>query len=194
MDFQNGLYGFNCLFEHLKDYSQDAVLQNFVNALRLIDAGAEAVKAEGGTAILPQVEVILAAGIPFLGHIGMLPQNVKAEGGYKVKGKTEAEHEAILLDAEALAEAGAFAVVLELVAPAVAAEISKIISIPTIGIGAGSECDGQILVTTDLWATSPDYIPRHVQPNMQVPVEMRRTVSDWKNLIKTTEAQRTQRD
>ena len=98
-----------------------------------------------------------------------------------MKGKTEAEHEAILLDAEALAGAGAFAVVLELVAPAVAAEISKTISIPTIGIGAGSECDGQILVTTDLWAISPDYIPRHVQPNMQVPVEMRRAVSNWKN-------------
>ena len=151
------------------------------NARRLIDAGAEAVKAEGGTAILPQVEAVLAEGIPFLGHIGMLPQNIKAEGGYRVKGKTEAEHEAILLDAEALAGAGAFAVVLELVAPAVAAEISKTISIPTIGIGAGSECDGQILVTTDLWAISPDYIPRHVQPNMQVPVEMRRAVSDWKN-------------
>jgi len=110
-----------------------------------------------------------------------------------VKGKTESEHEAILRDAEALADAGAFAVVLELVAPAVAAEISKTISIPTIGIGSGSECDGQILVTTDLWATSPDYIPRHVQPNMQVPVEMRRAVSDWKILISTTEAQRTQR-
>jgi 3-methyl-2-oxobutanoate hydroxymethyltransferase len=91
-----------------------------------------------------------------------------------------------------LDNAGAFAVVLELVAPAVAAEISKTISIPTIGIGAGTECDGQILVTTDLWATSPDYIPRHVQPNMQVPVEMRRAITDWKNLINTTEAQRTQ--
>ena len=159
------------------DTEDDAV----ANARRLIDAGAEAVKAEGGTAILPQVEAVLAAGIPFLGHIGMLPQNVKAEGGYKVKGKTESEHEVILLDAEALAGAGAFAVVLELVAPAVAAEISQTISIPTIGIGSGSECDGQILVTTDLWATSPDYIPRHVQPNMQVPVEMRRAVSDWKN-------------
>jgi 3-methyl-2-oxobutanoate hydroxymethyltransferase len=173
--------------------SYDTVDDAVANARLLVEAGAEAVKAEGGTAIRPQVEAILAAGIPFLGHIGMLPQNVKAEGGYKVKGKTEAEHEAILRDAEALADAGAFAVVLELVTPAVAAEISKTISIPTIGIGSGSECDGQILVTTDLWATSPDYIPRHVQPNMQVPVEMRRAVSDWKILISTTEAQRTQR-
>jgi NADPH:quinone reductase-like Zn-dependent oxidoreductase len=95
-------------------------------------------------------------------------------------------------DAKALDTAGAFAVGLDLVAPAVAAEISKTISIATIGIGAGTECDGQILVTTDLWATSPDYIPRHVQPNMQVPIEMRRAITDWKNLINTTEAQRTQ--
>ncbi len=169
--------------------SYDTIDDAVANARRLIDAGAEAVKAEGGTAIRPQVEAILAAGIPFLGHIGMLPQNVKAEGGYKVKGKTESEHQAILRDAKALDEAGAFAVVLELVAPAVAAEISKTISIPTIGICAGIECDGQILVTTDLWATSPDYIPRHVQPNMQVPVEMRRAITDWKNKISTTEAQ-----
>ena len=174
--------------------SYDTVENAVSNARRLIDAGAEAVKAEGGTAIRPQVQAILAAGIPFLGHIGMLPQNGNAEGGYKVKGKTEAEHAAILRDANALADAGAFAVVLELVAPDLAAEISQTISIPTIGIGAGNECDGQILVTTDLWATSPDYIPRHVQPNMQVPVEMRRAVSDWKILMKTTEAQRTQSD
>jgi 3-methyl-2-oxobutanoate hydroxymethyltransferase len=172
--------------------SYETIDDAVANSRRLIDAGAEAVKAEGGSVIQPQVEAILAAGIPFLGHIGMLPQNVKAEGGYKVKGKTEAEQEAILCDAKALDNAGAFAVVLELVAPAVAAEISKTISIATIGIGAGTECDGQILVTTDLWATSPDYIPRHVQPNMQVPIEMRRAITDWKNLINTTEAQRTQ--
>jgi 3-methyl-2-oxobutanoate hydroxymethyltransferase len=169
--------------------SYETIDDAVANSRRLIDAGAEAVKAEGGSVIQPQVEAILAAGIPFLGHIGMLPQNVKAEGGYKVKGKTEAEQEAILCDAKALDNAGAFAVVLELVAPAVAAEISKTISIATIGIGAGTECDGQILVTTDLWATSPDYIPRHVQPNMQVPIEMRRAITDWKNLINTTEAQ-----
>ena len=174
--------------------SYDKIGDAVANARRLINAGAEAVKAEGGTSIRLQVEAIIAAGIPFLGHIGMLPQNVKAEGGYKVKGKTEVEHEAILSDAEALADAGAFAVVLELVAPALAAEISNTISIPTIGIGSGTECDGQILVTTDLWATSPDYIPRHVQPNMKVPVEMRRAVSDWEKIIKITEAQRTRSD
>ena len=162
------------------------------NARRLINAGAEAVKAEGGTTIRPQVEAIVADGIPFLGHIGMLPQNVHSEGGYKVKGKTDDERESIIRDAEVLVEAGAFAVVLELVAPAVTAEITRTIPIPTIGIGSGVDCDGQILVTTDLWATSPDYIPRHVQPNMQVPVEMRRTVGDWMNSFKTAPANRKQ--
>ena len=168
--------------------AEDAV----ANARCLINAGAEAVKAEGGATIRPQVEAIVAAGIPFLGHIGMLPQNVHAEGGYKVKGKTDIERGMLIRDAEVLVEAGAFAVVLELVAPAVAAEITRTIPIPTIGIGSGMDCDGQILVTTDLWATSPDYIPRHVQPNMQVPVEMRRTVGDWMDSFKTVPANRNQ--
>ena len=159
------------------------------NARRLVDAGAEAVKAEGGTSIRSQVEAIVADGIPFFGHIGMLPQNVHAEGGYRVKGKTDDEREAIIRDAEALVEVGAFAVVLELVAPVVAAQITREIPIPTIGIGSGADCDGQILVTTDLWATSPDYIPRHVQPNIHVPLEMRQAVGDWMKSFKTEEAQ-----
>ena len=103
------------------------------------------------------------------------------------RGKTNEECEAILCDADALAEAGAFGVVLELVASAVAAEITRAIPIPTIGIGSGEHCDGQILVTTDLWATSPDYIPRHVQPNMQVPLEMRRVIGEWISSFKTTQ-------
>lgn len=160
-----------------------------LNARRLVDAGAEAIKAEGGTSIRPQIEAIVADGIPFFGHIGMLPQNVHAEGGYRVKGKTDNEREGIIRDAEALVEAGAFAMVLELVAPAVSAQITHAIPIPTIGIGSGVDCDGQILVTTDLWATSPDYIPRHVQPNMQVPIEMRQAVGDWVKSFKSAETQ-----
>jgi 3-methyl-2-oxobutanoate hydroxymethyltransferase len=164
------------------------------NARRLVDAGAGAIKAEGGVSIRPQIEAIVAEGIPFLGHIGMLPQNVHAEGGYRVKGKTDDERESIIRDAEALVEAGAFSVVLELVAPAVAAQITREIPIPTIGIGSGADCDGQILVTTDLWATSPDYIPRHVQPNMQVPIEMRQAVGDWMKSFKNIETQELKRD
>ena len=123
------------------------------NARRLVAAGAEFVKAEGGREILPQVQAIVAAGIPFCGHLGMLPQHVLEEGGYHIKGKKDAEHQRLLEDAKALADAGAFAIVLELVTPPVAKEISQSISVPTIGIGSGPDCDGQILVTHDLTGT-----------------------------------------
>ena len=98
------------------------------NAKRLVAAGAEFVKAEGGREILPQVQAIIAAGIPFCGHLGMLPQHVLEEGGYHIKGKQDAEHQALLEDAKLLADAGAFAIVLELVTPPVAKEISASIS------------------------------------------------------------------
>lgn len=159
--------------------SYDTSDKAVTHARQLVAAGAEAVKAEGGSIIRRQVEAIVAAGIPFIGHIGMLPQHVHEEGGYHVKGKTKQECEALMSDAEALVDAGAFAIVLELVSPELAAKLTEELPVPTIGIGSGPDCDGQILVTTDLWATSPDYIPRHVQPHMQVPVEMRTAVGKW---------------
>ncbi len=106
-------------------HSYETVDGAVANAKRLVAAGAEFVKAEGGREILPQVRAIVSAGIPFCGHLGMLPQHVLKEGGYHVKGKNEAEHQALLDDAKALAEAGAFAIVLELVTPPVAAEITR---------------------------------------------------------------------
>src|SRR5882724_2609521 len=102
--------------------SYDTAESAVANARRLINAGAEAVKAEGGRAILPQVRAIISAGIPYCGHLGMLPQHVREEGGYKIKGRTESERDALLADARALVEAGAFAIVLEIVTPLVAAE------------------------------------------------------------------------
>src|SRR5205809_2144908 len=113
--------------------SYDTVESAVAHAKRLVSAGAEAVKAEGGRQILNQVRAIIAAGIPFLGHLGMLPQSVREEGGYHVKGKVESERQALLADAQALADAGAFAMVLELVAPHVAREITRKIPTPTIG-------------------------------------------------------------
>ena len=149
------------------------------NAQRLMEAGAEAVKAEGGLAIGEPVRGMVAAGIPFLGHLGMLPQSVNEEGGYKVKGRQADEAAALRDDAGALVDAGAFAIVLELVEPAVAAELTAALPVPTIGIGSGPDCDGQILVTSDLWGTSPDYIPKHVQPNTVVKSEMEKTIAYW---------------
>jgi 3-methyl-2-oxobutanoate hydroxymethyltransferase len=153
------------------------------NARRLVAAGAEAVKAEGGRAILKQVEAIRASGIPFLGHLGMLPQHVREEGGYHIKGRIESEHQELLADAEALVEAGAFGIVLELVTPPVAKELSQTFPIPMIGIGSGRDCDGQILVTPDLLGTSPGYIPKHVKANPRLAGDMRTTVTEWMNSI-----------
>jgi len=150
------------------------------NTLRLLAAGAEAVKAEGGRNILPQVRAIISAGIPFLGHLGMLPQNVVAEGGYRVKGKTPQERADLMADAVALADAGAFGIVLELVTPPVAREITAKIPIPTIGIGSGPDCDGEILVTTDLLGTSPGAVPRHVKKHWHFAEQMRAAVVEWK--------------
>jgi len=153
------------------------------NARQLVAMGAEFVKAEGGREILPQVEAIIAAGIPFCGHLGMLPQHVLEEGGYHIKGKTGAEHEALLADAKALADAGAFAIVLELVTPMVAGEITKEISIPTIGIGSGDGCDGQILVIHDLVGLFPWFTPRFVTPRANCAAEIKTAVAAWKRAL-----------
>jgi len=153
------------------------------NARRLVAAGAEAVKAEGGRSILPQVRAIVADGIPFLGHLGMLPQSVREEGGYRIKGKSDDEREALLADAAALAEAGAFAVVLELVTPPVAKAISQAVAIPTIGIGSGPDCDGQILVTHDLLGMFPWFTPKFVRPKLDVADQIRTVVKEWQHSL-----------
>lgn len=158
------------------------------SAKRLVTAGAEAVKAEGGREIIEQVRAIRAAGIPFCGHLGMLPQHVIEEGGYRIKGKKDTEHQNLLADADALVEAGAFAVVLELVTPPVAKEISQRIPIPTIGIGAGPECDGQILVTPDLLGMLPWFSLKHVKPKLNAAEQMRAVVQVWIEDVKAARA------
>ena len=153
------------------------------NARQLVAAGAEFVKAEGGREILPQVCAIVAAGIPFCGHLGMLPQHVLEEGGYHIKGKKDTEYQALLDDAKALADAGAFAIVLELVTPPVAKEISQSIAVPTIGIGSGPDRDGQILVTHDLIGAFPWFTPRFVKPKVNCAGEIKTAVAAWKNSL-----------
>jgi len=161
----------------------DTPAQAVENALRLMDAGAEAVKAEGGRDILEQVRSIIAAGVPYCGHIGMLPQHVQEEGGYRIKGKTASQRQSLLADAQALAKAGAFAVVLEIVTAAVAREITQAISIPTIGIGSGPDCDGQILVTHDLLGLFPWFTPRFVKPKLAAAEQIRTAVREWKSQL-----------
>ena len=166
-------------------HSYDTPAEAVANARRLAAAGAEAVKAEGGRSIMAQVRAIVREGIPFIGHLGMLPQHVLEEGGYRVKGKLEAEHQALLADADALVEAGAFALVLELVTPPVARELTQRIPIPTIGIGSGPDCDGQILVSTDLLGLSPDYIPKHVKLRGHLADDIDSLLKAWQRSIVT---------
>ncbi len=144
------------------------------NARRLVEAGAQAVKLEGGASHVAQIEAIVQAGIPLMAHIGMLPQSVREEGGYKVKGRGPAEAERLIADARAVEEAGAFSVVLEIVAAEAARQITEAISIPTIGIGSGEHCDGQILVTNDLIGLYPWFTPKFVSPEAHVAEEIRR--------------------
>ena len=145
------------------------------NARRLVEAGAQAVKLEGGASHVAQIEAIVRAGIPLMAHIGMLPQSVREEGGYKVKGRGAAEAERLVADARAVEEAGAFSVVLEIVAADTArARSPDAIEIPTIGIGSGDHCDGQILVTHDLIGFYPWFTPKFVSPEVHVAEEIRR--------------------
>ncbi len=147
-------------------HSYDTAEQSVETARLFMRAGAQAVKLEGGVNHVPQIEAIVSAGIPFMGHIGMLPQSVREEGGYKVKGRTQEQAEALLRDARAVERAGAFSVVLEIVAPETAKMISQAIQIPTIGIGSGKDCDGQILVTHDLIGLFPWFTPKFVKPRL----------------------------
>lgn len=150
--------------------------QAVASARALVEAGAQAVKLEGGVSHVRQIEAIIAADIPVMGHIGMLPQSVREEGGYKVKGRTQAEAEALLRDAEAVEKAGVFSVVLEIVSPETARQITSALQIPTVGIGSGSHCDGQILVTHDLIGLFPWFTPKFVSPEARVADEIRKAV------------------
>lgn len=155
-------------------HTYDDPAQAVASAQALLEAGAQAVKLEGGVSHVPQIEAIIAAGIPVMGHIGMLPQSVREEGGYKVKGRTQEEAERLLQDAIAVERAGAFAVVLEIVLPETARRITEALKIPTIGIGSGAQCDGQILVTHDLIGLFPWFTPKFVSPEARVADDIRR--------------------
>jgi 3-methyl-2-oxobutanoate hydroxymethyltransferase len=158
-------------------HTYDTPEQALATARKLVDAGAQAVKLEGGVNRVPQIEAITRAGIPFMAHIGMLPQSVREEGGYKVKGRTQTEIEALLADAQSVEKAGAFSVVLEIVRADVAKQITKLLEIPTIGIGSGEHCDGQILVTHDLIGLFPWFTPKFVSPEARVADEIRRATA-----------------
>ena len=134
------------------------------NAGRFLQAGAQAIKLEGGAAVVDRVAAMTSIGIPVMGHLGMTPQSVHQFGGYKVQGKGS-HHARVLLDnAKALEAAGAFAIVLEAIPAELAKTVTDQLTIPTIGIGAGPHCDGQVLVLYDLLGLFDDFVPKFVKP------------------------------
>jgi 3-methyl-2-oxobutanoate hydroxymethyltransferase len=159
---------------------QVSVSETLHNAGRFMkEARAEAVKLEGGQPILPKVKALHAAGIPVMGHLGLTPQSIHQYGTYKVRGKQPAEAQQIVDDAIALEEHGAFAIVLEKIPAEVAARVTQAIGIPTIGIGAGPSCDGQILVTHDMLGMFSRFRPRFVRRYRELAHEVRVAVEEY---------------
>lgn len=146
---------------------QQSPEQAFRNASRLMAAGAHMIKLEGGTVMTETVRFLVERGIPVCGHLGLTPQSVHQLGGYRVQGKDEAEAARLVADAQALADAGAGMLVLEMVPAALAKAITESVPIPTIGIGAGVDCSGQVLVLHDMLGIYPGKSPRFVRNFMQ---------------------------
>ncbi len=155
------------------------------NGGRLIQAGAEAVKLEGGEPVTPQVRALVAAGIPVLGHIGLLPQSILETGGYRIQGRSPQSAEQLVRDAQALTAAGVFALVVEGTVAAVASQITRAVPVPTIGIGAGAGCDGQILVSNDMLGLFTWFTPKHVKRYANLAEEMRRAFAAYKREVET---------
>jgi 3-methyl-2-oxobutanoate hydroxymethyltransferase len=157
--------------------SKEQALQNAGRFLK--EAGAEAVKLEGGVAVKETIAATVNAGIPVMGHIGLTPQSVHQFGGYKIQGRDKTRREMVLRDAVAVEEAGAFAVVLEGMPLDLAEEITKRLTIPTIGIGAGVHCDGQVLVIHDMLGLFDDFTPRFVKRYADLKKTMTGAVKDF---------------
>ncbi len=155
------------------------------NAARFIqEGGAQAVKLEGGVAIAEKVSRIVECGIPVMGHIGLTPQSIHQFGGFKVQGRTPEAASRMLEDAQAIEKAGAFAVVLETVPAPLATLITQKISIPTIGIGAGIGCDGQVQVINDILGLFTDFVPKHAKQYAKLGDIMSSAIAEYYNEVK----------
>ena len=164
---------------------QASVYDAVVNAGRLMkEARANAVKLEGGVEVADRIRAIVAAQIPVCAHIGLTPQGVNAFGGFKVQGKTADSARKLLEDAHAVEEAGAFAVVLEAIPAELAARVSAELTIPTIGIGAGAGCDGQVLVNQDMLGMFHDFTPKFVRRFAEVGEVMRGAYAEYDRCVK----------
>ncbi|MEI6819600.1 MAG: 3-methyl-2-oxobutanoate hydroxymethyltransferase [Verrucomicrobiota bacterium] len=161
-------------------HTYDTPEQALASARRLVAAGAEAVKLEGGVRQAEKVRAITAAGIPVMGHLGMLPQRVLEEGGYHKKGKTPEQTEALREGAQALIDAGVFAIVFESVIPETARQLTAALGVPTIGIGCGDRtCDGEVAVVTDLLGSYPWFVPPFARPEADLASTIRSAASRY---------------
>ena len=165
---------------------QTSVYDAVVNAGRLIKEGrAQAVKLEGGLEVCPQIKAIVEASIPVMAHLGLTPQSVNAFGGFKVQGKDEEAARSLIEQAKAVEAAGAFAVVLECIPAKLAELITNSISIPTIGIGAGNGCDGQVLVYQDMLGLYSDFTPKFVKRYAEIGPQMENAIEDYISEVKS---------
>ncbi len=153
------------------------------NAGRFLQAGAQAIKLEGGAVMADRVAAMTSIGIPVMGHLGMTPQSVHQFGGYKVQGKESDHAQALVNDAKALEAAGAFAIVLEAIPTELARTITEQVAIPTIGIGAGPHCDGQVLVLYDLLGLFDDFLPKFVKPYAHLKVDALQALRRYKEEV-----------
>lgn len=154
--------------------------QAFETSARLLaETGAAAVKLEGGVEMAETIAFLTRRGVPVCGHIGLMPQSVQVMGGFKITGKNEEQSKKVIEDAQAVVEAGAFAIVLEGVIEPVAAQITDMLAIPTIGIGASPHCDGQVLVSEDLFGSFGGFVPRFVKQYAHFAADMRAAVQEY---------------
>jgi 3-methyl-2-oxobutanoate hydroxymethyltransferase len=155
------------------------------NAVRLMqEGGVQAVKVEGGQEIAAQIEKIVKAGIPVVGHLGLTPQSVHLLGGFRVQGRTKASQDKLMVDAKSLQDAGAMAVVVELMQEDCASQLSSMLRIPTIGIGAGSGCDGQVLVLQDLLGFDSDFRPKFLKTYANLAETVIEAISQYDSEVK----------
>jgi 3-methyl-2-oxobutanoate hydroxymethyltransferase len=155
------------------------------NAARYLkEARVDGVKVEGGRKIAPTVARLVNAGVPVMGHIGLLPQSVLTSGGYRIAGRSDAEADRLVEDAKSLEDAGAFCMVLEGIPAEVSKRITESVNIPTIGIGAGVHCDGQVQVVSDMLGLFPDFLPKHAKCYVNLSDEMRKAFSQYVEEVK----------
>ena len=162
--------------------SEEEAVRNAIKILK--ESGCDAVKLEGGEEILPSIRHMIQAGVPVMGHLGLTPQSVNQFGGYGLRAKEEAEAEKLLHDAKLLDEAGCFCIVLEKIPAALAAKVTKAVSCPVIGIGAGNACDGQVLVLHDMLGLNQGFKPKFLRHFAQLAGTVKEAVGEYIDAVK----------